>query len=227
MSQCLAFGLQSTPKRSLSSFGRSPALSRDTSPLVQHVQLPSAQRSAVVDEVAVAEQPKGRFGGLLSRSRGGANALASVDIPLMAYFFFWYVGNYYYNITNKLALKAAGGSSGYPMTISSLQLGVGCLYAMFLWVAPDSRAKPTITFDDVVKMLPVAFCAMGAHCASVFALSAGAVSFGQIVKVSSGTAFTTVRYICYVVIGQFSDSIFVALLLSLWLFLLLLLRHRS
>ena len=31
-------------------------------------------------------------------------------------------------------------------------------------------------------MLPVAFCAMGSHCASVFALSAGAVSFAQIVK---------------------------------------------
>ena len=36
--------------------------------------------------------------------------------------------------------------------------------------------------DDLKKMLPVGFCAMGAHCFSVFALSAGAVSFGQIVK---------------------------------------------
>ena len=40
-------------------------------------------------------------------------------------------------------------------------------------------------------MLPVAFCFMGAHSASVFALSAGAVSFGQIVK-SAEPAFTTV-----------------------------------
>jgi len=94
----------------------------------------------------------------------------------------WYVGNYYYNITNKLALKAAGGSHGFPMTISALQLGVGCIYALFLWAAPDARAAPKITFDDVIKMLPVAFCFMGAHSASVFALSAGAVSFGQIVK---------------------------------------------
>merc|ERR1712196_570014 len=37
-------------------------------------------------------------------------------------------------------------------------------------------------FDDVKAMVPVAFCAMMAHCASVFAMSAGAVSFGQIVK---------------------------------------------
>lgn len=99
-------------------------------------------------------------------------------------FSFWCLGNYFYNITNKLALKAAGGSSGFPMTISSLQLGVGVIYALFMWVAPDARKRPTINVDDVIKMLPVAFCALGAHSASVFALSAGAVSFGQIVKAS-------------------------------------------
>lgn len=98
------------------------------------------------------------------------------------YFLFWYVGNYYYNITNKLALKAAGGSSGFPMTISALQLAVGAIYGIFLWLAPDAREKPTVTMDDIIKMLPVAFCFAGAHSASVFALSAGAVSFGQIVK---------------------------------------------
>ena len=44
---------------------------------------------------------------------------------------------------------------------------------------------------DIIKMLPVAFCFMGAHSASVFALSAGAVSFGQIVK-SAEPAFAAV-----------------------------------
>mmetsp|Transcript_48 Transcript_48/g.109 ORF Transcript_48/g.109 Transcript_48/m.109 type:complete len:405 (+) Transcript_48:78-1292(+) len=113
---------------------------------------------------------------------GVMGALKGIDIGLLLYFLCWYVGNYYYNITNKLALKAAGGKTGFPMTISSLQLGVGVLYALFLWVAPDARSKPKITWDDVVKMLPVAFCFMGAHSASVFALGAGAVSFAQIVK---------------------------------------------
>jgi len=112
----------------------------------------------------------------------GGGFLSGIDTPLVLYFFFWYLGNYYYNVTNKLALRAAGGSSGFPMVISSLQLGVGSLYALFLWLAPDARSKPSITLADVKKMLPVAFCAMGAHSASVFALSAGAVSFGQIVK---------------------------------------------
>jgi len=61
-------------------------------------------------------------------------------------------------------------------------MGVGCIYALFMWVAPDGRKRPSINVEDVIKMLPVAFCSMGAHSASVFAYSAGAVSFGQIVK---------------------------------------------
>jgi len=110
--------------------------------------------------------------------------LKNVDVPLTIYFAGWYLLNYLYNITNKLALKAAGGKTGFPMTISSLQMGVGSLYALFLWIAPDGRTKPKVTMQDIISMLPVAFCSMGAHSASVFAMSAGAVSFTQIVKAS-------------------------------------------
>lgn len=118
-----------------------------------------------------------------STPRGGASGITSaIDIPLLIYFALWYLGNYYYNITNKLALNAAGGKTGFPVTLSGLQLGVGALYAIFLWLAPDARTKPTVTVSDIVKMLPVAFCFMGAHSASVFAMGMGAVSFAQIVK---------------------------------------------
>merc|ERR1711988_1336361 len=104
------------------------------------------------------------------------------DYALLAYFFFWFLGNYYYNVTNKKALKESGGSDGYPMTVSALQLAPGCLYALFMWVAPQGRNLPTVTMSDLVAIMPVAFCSMAAHSASVFALSAGSVSFGQIVK---------------------------------------------
>jgi solute carrier family 35 protein E1 len=115
--------------------------------------------------------------------RGGeVAAKGGIDVGLGIYFFLWYLGNYFYNITNKLALNAAGGKVGFPMAISSLQLGVGALYAIFLWLAPDARTKPTVTVSDVTKMLPVALCFMGAHSASVFAMGMGAVSFAQIVK---------------------------------------------
>jgi len=114
-------------------------------------------------------------------ARGGGEG-AGLDVPLLIYFALWYLGNYYYNITNKLALKATGGAAGFPMTISALQLGIGSLYGIYLWLAPDAREKPKVTMDDIVKMLPVAFCYAGAHSASVFSFSAGSVSFGQIVK---------------------------------------------
>jgi len=114
-------------------------------------------------------------GGILSK-------VSKIDFQLLIFFALWYLGNYYYNITNKLALKAAGGAAGFPLTIATLQLGVGCIYALFLWAAPDARRFPKVTLSDVGKMLPVAFCSAAAHSFSVFALSAGAVSFGQIVK---------------------------------------------
>jgi solute carrier family 35 protein E1 len=106
----------------------------------------------------------------------------NMDFGLMSYFVFWYLGNYYYNISNKKCLKACGGASGYPMTVATLQLAVGTLYGLFMWVAPDAREMPKVSMADLGKMLPVGFCAAGAHSASVFAMSAGAVSFGQIVK---------------------------------------------
>jgi solute carrier family 35 protein E1 len=183
-----AFGLQA-PRSSVQNQARNaPAFVNNKNPaMVQPINVDGTRGNSPFE--LNAESASGEA--LSVKGGGGLSVLSSIDIPLLAYFFFWYVGNYYYNISNKLALKAAGGSAGFPMTISGLQLAVGCLYAMFLWVAPDARAKPQVTVDDIVKMLPVAFCAMGAHSASVFALSAGAVSFGQIVK-SAEPAFAAV-----------------------------------
>lgn len=68
------------------------------------------------------------------------------------------------------------------MTIATAQLAIGCIYAIFLWVAPDARKAPKITFTDFMRMVPAGVCSAGAHAASVFALAAGGVAFGQIVK---------------------------------------------
>ena len=65
-------------------------LSRDTSPLVQPIALDGFKlHSDAASHSEVATTARG--GGMLS----------NIDIPLVAYFFFWYLGNYYYNITNK------------------------------------------------------------------------------------------------------------------------------
>ena len=111
-----------------------------------------------------------------------AKTVTRIDFVLIAYFFFWYLGNYYYNIFNKVALNTAGGAAGFPMTIAAAQLFFGSLYGIFLWLAPDARKAPKLTGADLKAMLPVSICAAGAHASSVFALGAGAVSFAQIVK---------------------------------------------
>jgi len=182
-----AFGLQASPKSTLKQVQRNAAFVDSGKAIVQPMDINGNR----MDNSFALKSSESSSDKALSLQGGSLGFLGGVDVPLLLYFFFWYVGNYYYNLTNKLALKAAGGSTGFPMTIAGLQLAVGCLYALFLWAAPDARSKPSVTFDDIIKMLPVAFCFMGAHSASVFALSAGAVSFGQIVK-SAEPAFAAV-----------------------------------
>ena len=56
------------------------------------------------------------------------------------------------------------------------------IYALYLWIAPDARPTPQITFNDLTKIAPVASCAAGAHLSSIVSMNLGAVSFAQIVK---------------------------------------------
>jgi len=159
---------------------------RTAQPAFVHQQQNAKRQQSALSANAVAASGTGE-----AISTRGGGGLGNLDVPLLVYFALWYLGNYYYNITNKLALKATGGASGFPLTISTLQLGIGSLYGIYLWLAPDARDKPKITMDDVIKMLPVAFCYAGAHSASVFSFASGSVSFGQIVK-SCEPAFAAV-----------------------------------
>lgn len=186
------------------------ALSRATSSLRRGpaaAVAPYARQSSALSMSDAASTPEP------AEKQGIMKKMLALDLALPLYFFFWcvaapsalslrsaplcpsltatappplprYLGNYHYNIANKRALSACGGSAGFPMIISTAQLGVGMLYALFMWVAPDARARPKTTRKDIVAMLPVSICAAGAHSASVFALGAGAVSFAQIVKAS-------------------------------------------
>eukprot|EP00979_Chaetoceros_neogracilis_P017227 scaffold10191_cov283-Chaetoceros_neogracile.AAC.7 len=86
------------------------------------------------------------------------------------------------------------GSTGFPMIISTVQLrGVICIYC------PSCGSHP-VPFRR--QMLPsmtpsFAFYFMGAHSASVFALSAGVVTIGQIVKTSEPVFVTVVaQFVC-------------------------------
>ena len=143
-----AFALSpGTPVRSTSSTSVQPAFVRPS--LSNHhgdASIELSKREMALHSTALASSSDS---GAMSTRGGGGGALSNIDIPLLCYFALWYLGNYYYNISNKLALKATGGAAGFPMTISALQLGIGSLYGIFLWLAPDARDKPKITLDDV------------------------------------------------------------------------------
>ena len=119
-----------------------------------------------------------------------------VNYELVIYLSAWYLGNYYYNIFNKKAAKSSGGAE-FAFTLATIQLVVGSLYALFLWAAPEARAKPKMTFSQVVALAPLGFFAAAAHAGAVFAMSAGAVSFGQVVKAAEPVFAAAVGYAVY------------------------------
>lgn len=99
-----------------------------------------------------------------------------------------------YNEYNTAALNAVGGkTSGLTMTVATMQLGVCAIYALIMWTiklnpakifglqAPEKQSAPKSTKADLMKSIPLAFCAAGAHAATVFALG-GDPLFGQIGK---------------------------------------------
>jgi len=137
--------------------------------------------------------------GLLPAKDAGSSArtfAATMDIGLFVYLAMWYAGNYQYNIYNKLSSKAAGGAE-FAFTLAWLQLVVGSVYGIFLWAAPDARAKPNCSFAQIMKLAPLGFWAAAAHSGAVFAMSAGAVSFGQIVKAAEPAFAVIVGYTIY------------------------------
>merc|ERR1719439_67838 len=106
-------------------------------------------------------------------------------VALGLFFFWWYAGNTKYNEYNK-----------------------GALDAVILWViglnpvklcgfqAPDKQALPKSTKDDIIKTVPVGFCAAAAHSSSVFALG-GDPLFGQIVKAGEPVMSAIVNTLFY------------------------------
>jgi len=130
-------------------------------------------------------------------------------VALGLFFFWWYAGNTKYNEYNKGALDAVGGkTAGMTMTVSTMQLGVCAAYAIVLWVlsfnpiklcglqTPDRQKLPGTKFTDILKTIPVGFCAAAAHSASVFALG-GDPLFGQIVKAGEPVLSAIVNTIFY------------------------------
>lgn len=96
-----------------------------------------------------------------------------------SYFALWYLFNIAYNIYNKQALNVLG----FPWTVATIQMGVGVLYFLPLWLL-GIRKAPKLSINELKKLFPIALCHTGVHVGAVIALGAGAVSFAHIVKAS-------------------------------------------
>jgi solute carrier family 35 protein E1 len=114
------------------------------------------------------------------------------NISLLLNLFFWYLGNYFYNIQNKNASIYLGGSK-FAMTIATYQLGVGSIFSIIAYICyliklfitntrTNTSSKNIITVTKLV--FPSSVYSSLAHMFSVYALSCGGVTFGQIVKAS-------------------------------------------
>ena len=83
------------PLRAMGGFAGARMLSDDVS-MVAPRMLPAVRSAGTVP--------------MKASSDGAAPAKGfNIDFQLLIFFGLWYLGNYYYNITNKLALNAAGG----------------------------------------------------------------------------------------------------------------------
>jgi len=108
-------------------------------------------------------------------------------------FALWYVGAFYYNNYNKVLAKSTGAL--FPITIATMQLGVGFIYALLTWMVPNGRQRPSMSFKDYVSALPIAGAVAGVHLMAILGNTLGAVSFGHIIR-SAEPAFAALIGTC-------------------------------
>ncbi|CAM9109666.1 unnamed protein product [Choristocarpus tenellus] len=116
-----------------------------------------------------------------------ADKPASSSSSMVILFVMWYAFNAYYNISNKIVLRLWA----FPYTVSFLQTVIGLFYVIPLWLT-GTQAKPKLTIQESLKLLPIALLHAGGHLAAVLSMGAGAVSFTHIIKASEPVASTLI-----------------------------------
>jgi len=109
-----------------------------------------------------------------SSSSGGSSAF-----QLLVLFTAWYAFNAGYNVYNSKVKVFP-----FPLAISALQLLIGLVYAIPLWVL-GLRAPPKLTFSDLIRLFPVAALNALGHSVTVVAMfQKGGGSFAHVIKAS-------------------------------------------
>jgi len=111
-----------------------------------------------------------------NNSSDNSNGLL-VRLKVGFYFAAWYFLNVVYNILNKKVLNILPT----PITIGTIQLGIGALYSILLWIL---RLRPTPKLNKAGRSMTsrVGIYHSSGQLLSMISLSSGPVSFTHIVK---------------------------------------------
>mmetsp|Transcript_8464 Transcript_8464/g.7582 ORF Transcript_8464/g.7582 Transcript_8464/m.7582 type:complete len:317 (-) Transcript_8464:33-983(-) len=106
---------------------------------------------------------------------------SSTDIlNLIVLFVLWYGFNAGYNVYNSYVKN----DLSFPFFVATIQLAVGLLYAVPLWVL-GIRASPRLSFSDIIKLFPIVALNAAGHLAAVIAMfEKGGGSFTHVIKAS-------------------------------------------
>mmetsp|Transcript_17310 Transcript_17310/g.37815 ORF Transcript_17310/g.37815 Transcript_17310/m.37815 type:complete len:419 (+) Transcript_17310:325-1581(+) len=125
----------------------------------------------------------GRSGPQKERTSVSSNASSGSALPqrlkIGFYFSLWYALNVAYNIANKKVLNVLPA----PLTVASIQLGIGAIYVRTLWLL-HIRPSPRLAQSGISIVRRVGICHTAGQLLTVTALGAGTVSFTHIVKAS-------------------------------------------
>jgi len=109
--------------------------------------------------------------------RGGVSDDISNRLKIGGYFALWYALNVIYNIVNKKILNEIPA----PLTIGSIQFGIGAIYTATLW-ALSVRKPPKLTPSGRNIVWRIGVYHSSGQLLSMVSLGAGSVSFTHIVK---------------------------------------------
>ncbi|CAL4910125.1 unnamed protein product [Urochloa decumbens] len=112
---------------------------------------------------------------------GGGKPEGAAGIPrtlqLGAMILVWYTLNIYFNIYNKLVLKAVP----FPYTITTFQFASGSFFITLMWLL-NLHPKPRLSLRQYAKLLPLALIHMLGNIFTNMSLGKVAVSFTHTIK---------------------------------------------
>nr|CAB3464102.1 unnamed protein product [Digitaria exilis] len=123
--------------------------------------------------VAAAASPAAADGGGKPETAAGI----SRTLQLGAMILVWYMLNIYFNIYNKLVLKAVP----FPYTITTFQFASGSFYITLMWLL-NLHPRPRLSLKQYAKILPLALIHMLGNVFTNVSLGKVAVSFTHTIK---------------------------------------------